>query len=147
MAQRRKSQFGMGQNFEIRHRQMGKQNYKSRKWLSLAMAVFGLVRTVVCDGVVTGNGCQRLKVGTRNLVSRPTGCILLRTRAGVFGLSIMEREFFTYSSPPGQTELFNHCGTSEPGETIPGSLILEGENWVHINTQSLSTAYSTPVSS
>jgi hypothetical protein len=56
---------------------------------------------------------------------------------------LMEREFFTLSSPPGQIGLFSHCETVEPGATIPGSLIWEGEDWVPIATQRSSTAFLT----
>jgi len=52
---------------------------------------------------------------------------------------LMEREFFAFSSPPGQVNLFSQCGSTEPG-TIPGSFILGGGHWVLPNTQSLLTA-------
>jgi hypothetical protein len=55
---------------------------------------------------------------------------------------LMEREFFPFSSPPGEVTLFNQCGTQEPGATIPGSSILDGDDWALIATQRLSAATS-----
>lgn len=52
---------------------------------------------------------------------------------------LVESEFFPFSSPPGQVGLFSQCGSTEPG-TIPGSVILGGDDWALTNTQSLLTA-------
>jgi hypothetical protein len=52
---------------------------------------------------------------------------------------LMEREFFAFSSPPGQVGLFSQCGETEPG-TIPGSFILGGDDWALTNTLNLLTA-------
>ncbi len=58
---------------------------------------------------------------------------------------LIEQEFFTYSSPPGQVNLFSQCGTPEPGAN-PGSSILDGDGWELINMQRLSSASSIAVS-
>ena len=51
---------------------------------------------------------------------------------------LIEREFFLVSSPPGQVGLFSQCDATEPG-TIPGSFILDGDDWALTSTQSLLT--------